>query len=123
MLKFIAKVWVAGEVNDLRRARKQRKKQDKLNKAEQKRLTFKNICEVEEELRKPQNRQLKKEYEKYQNGKVMSLVVFILGIVLSPFLPPLFGVSVVSLIYMIICVIKELCLMNKILLKKGTRGE
>ena len=117
MLKFIAKVWVAGEVNDLRIARKQRKKQEKINKAEQKRLMFKNICEVEEELRKPQNRQLKKEYEKYQNGKAISLVVFILSIALSPFLLPLFGVSAISLVYMIICAIKERCLMNKILIK------
>lgn len=119
MLKFIAKVWIAGEVNDLRRARKQRKKQEKLNKMEQKRLMFKNICEVEEELRKPQNRQLKKEYEKYQNGKAISLVVFILSIVLSAFLPPLFGMSVISLIYMIICVIKERYIINKISIKGG----
>lgn len=106
MLKFIGKVWIAGEVNDFRKARKERKRQEKLAGKERQRLRMANICKVEEALRQPKNRRLRKEYEKYENMRGLSLIIAIMSGVFMAFIPPLLLISIGAIINMTRCIIK-----------------
>lgn len=115
MFKFLAKVWVAGELNDYRKARREKKRLKQLDKKERQRVRMANICKVEETLRQPKNRRLRMEYEKYENRKALSLILAIMSNVFMAFFPPLFIVSIGAVIEMIRCMIKIEVISYKVL--------
>lgn len=108
MIKFIAKVLIAGELNDLRREAKKRNIKRKEAKEIEKILLYKLMNKAEEELEKDNNRDLKVRYESNINKKIIEVIVLIASIILSCFHPIFFMFTLTSVIRIIACVIEEL---------------
>ena len=104
MLKFITKVWVAGEINDYRRDRKKRKIEQKRIKRERR---IRNVAEIGiiDEIVK-NDKEKKKEWEDTQNKLVISALTFFVSLIASFVFIPLFFVALVDLIYMIVVAFK-----------------
>lgn len=104
MLKFITKVWVAGEINDYRRDRKKRKIEQKRIKRERR---IRNVAEIGiiDEIVK-NDKEKKKEWEDTQNKLVLSSLVFFLSIIISLFFVPMFFVALIDIVYIIVMAFK-----------------
>ena len=104
MLKFITKVWVAGEINDYRRDRKKRKIEQKRIKRERR---IRNVAEIGiiDEIVK-NDKEKKKEWEDTQNKLVLSSLVFFLSLIISLFFVPMFFVALIDIVYMIVMAFK-----------------
>lgn len=88
MLKFLTKVWVAGEVNDFRRSYKKRKAVKKNNK---RRINKEILVEI--------SKQGKLEtYSEYYSRGAIQMISGGIGILLAPFLPPLVIISPITFI-------------------------
>lgn len=104
MFKFIAKVWVAGEVNDFRRDRKKRKIQEKQERKLRRQRNVAELGMVDEIVKN--DVAAKKEWEMIQNKLVMGVLIFVISLALSLFVIPFFAVAVLDILYMIILAIK-----------------
>ncbi len=104
MFKFLAKVWMAGEINDYRRDRKKRKIEQKRIKRERR---IRNVAEIGiiDEIVK-NDKEKKKEWEDVQNKLVISALVFFISLIGSFMFIPLFFVALVDIFYMIILAFK-----------------
>lgn len=104
MFKFLAKVWVAGEINDYRRDRKKRKIEQKRIKRERR---IRNVAEIGiiDEIVK-NDKEKKKEWEDVQNKLVLSSLVFFLSIIISLFFVPMFFVALIDIVYVIVMAFK-----------------
>lgn len=104
MLKFITKVWVAGEINDYRRDRKKRKIEQKRIKRERR---IRNVAEIGiiDEIVK-NDKEKKKEWEDTQNKLVLSSLVFFLSLIISLFFVPMFFVALIDIVYVIVMAFK-----------------
>ena len=104
MLKFITKVWVAGEINDYRRDRKKRKIEQKRIKRERR---IRNVAEIGiiDEIVK-NDKEKKKEWEDTQNKLVLSSLVFLLSLIISLFFVPMFFVALIDIVYVIVMAFK-----------------
>ncbi len=104
MLKFITKVWVAGEINDYRRDRKKRKIEQKKTKREKRIRNVAEIGMVDEIVRNDKSK--KKEWESIQNKLAISALVFFISLIGSFMFIPLFFAALVDIFYMIILAFK-----------------
>lgn len=104
MFKFLAKVWMAGEINDYRRDRKKRKIEQKRIKRERR---IRNVAEIGiiDEIVK-NDKEKKKEWEDVQNKLVLSSLVFFLSIIISLFFVPMFFVALIDIVYVIVMAFK-----------------
>lgn len=104
MFKFLAKVWMAGEINDYRRDRKKRKIEQKRIKKEKR---IRNVAEIGiiDEIVK-NDKEKKKEWEDTQNKLVLSSLVFFLSLIISLFFVPMFFVALIDIVYMIVMAFK-----------------
>ena len=104
MFKFLAKVWMAGEINDYRRDRKKRKIEKKRIKKEKR---IRNVAEIGiiDEIVK-NDKEKKKEWEDTQNKLVLSSLVFFLSLIISLFFVPMFFVALIDIVYMIVMAFK-----------------
>ena len=104
MFKFLAKVWMAGEINDYRRDRKKRKIEQKRIKRERR---IRNVAEIGiiDEIVK-NDKEKKKEWEDTQNKLVLSSLVFFLSLIISLFFVPMFFVALIDIVYMIVMAFK-----------------
>lgn len=104
MFKFLAKVWMAGEINDYRRERKKRKIEQKRIKRERR---IRNVAEIGiiDEIVK-NDKEKKKEWEDTQNKLVLSSLVFLLSLIISLFFVPMFFVALIDIVYMIVMAFK-----------------
>ena len=98
MFKFLAKVWMAGEINDYRRERKKRKIEQKRIKKEKRIRNVAEIGMVDEAK--------KKEWETIQTKLVISALIFFTSLIASLVFIPLFFVALVDIFYMIILAFK-----------------
>lgn len=88
MLKFLTKVWVAGEVNDFRRSYKKRKT---VKKNDKRRINKEILVEI--------SKQGKLEtYSEYYGRGAIQMISGGIGILLAPFLPPLVIISPITFI-------------------------
>lgn len=104
MFKFLAKVWMAGEINDYRRDRKKRKIEQKRIKRERRIRNVAEIGMVDEAVKNDKFK--KKEWEDIQNKLVISALVFFVSLIGSFMFIPLFFVALVDIFYMIILAFK-----------------
>ena len=104
MLKFITKVWVAGEINDYRRDRKKRKIQEKQEKKLRRQRNVAELGMVDEAVKNDKSK--KKEWEGIQNKLVIAALVFFVSLIGSFMFIPLFFVALVDIFYMIILAFK-----------------
>lgn len=104
MFKFLAKVWMAGEINDYRRDRKKRKIEQKRIKRERRIRNVAEIGIIDEIVRNDKSK--KKEWESIQNKLVISALVFFVSLIASFIFIPLFFVALVDIFYMIILAFK-----------------
>ena len=104
MLKFITKVWVAGEINDYRRDRKKRKIQEKQEKKLRRQRNVAELGMVDEIVK--DDVAAKKEWEMTQNKLVIAALVFFVSLIGSFMFIPLFFVALVDIFYMIILAFK-----------------
>lgn len=104
MFKFLAKVWMAGEINDYRRDRKKRKIEQKRIKREKRIRNVAEIGMVDEAVKNDKSK--KKEWEDVQNKLVISALVFFVSLIGSFMFIPLFFVALVDIFYMIILAFK-----------------
>lgn len=104
MFKFLAKVWMAGEINDYRRDRKKRKIEQKRIKKEKRIRNVAEIGMVDEIVRN--DKEKKKEWENTQNKLVLSSLVFFLSLIISLFFVPMFFVALIDIVYMIVMAFK-----------------
>ena len=104
MFKFLAKVWMAGEINDYRRDRKKRKIQEKQEKKLRRQRNVAELGMVDEIVK--DDVAAKKEWEMTQNKLAMSSLVFVISLALSVFVIPFFLVAVLDIFYMILLAIK-----------------
>ena len=104
MFKFLAKVWMAGEINDYRRDRKKRKIEQKRIKKEKRIRNVAEIGMVDEIVRN--DKEKKKEWEDTQNKLVLSSLVFFLSLIISLFFVPMFFVTLIDIVYMIVMAFK-----------------
>lgn len=104
MFKFLAKVWMAGEINDYRRDRKKRKIEQKRIKKEKRIRNVAEIGMVDEIVRNDKSK--KKEWESIQNKLTISVLVFFISLIGSFMFIPLFFVALVDIFYMIILAFK-----------------
>lgn len=104
MFKFLAKVWMAGEINDYRRDRKKRKIEQKRIKRERRIRNVAEIGMVDEAVKNDKFK--KKEWESIQNKLVISALVFFVSLIASFIFIPLFFVALVDIFYMIILAFK-----------------
>ena len=104
MFKFLAKVWMAGEINDYRRDRKKRKIEQKRIKRERR---IRNVAEIGiiDEIVK-NDKEKKKEWEDTQNKLVLSSLVFFLSLIISLFFVPMFFVALIDIVYVIVMAFK-----------------
>lgn len=104
MFKFLAKVWMAGEINDYRRDRKKRKIEQKRIKRERR---IRNVAEIGiiDEIVK-NDKEKKKEWEDVQNKLVLSSLVFFLSLIISLFFVPMFFVALIDIVYVIVMAFK-----------------
>ena len=104
MFKFLAKVWMAGEINDYRRDRKKRKIEQKRIKKEKR---IRNVAEIGiiDEIVK-NDKEKKKEWEDTQNKLVLSSLVFFLSLIISLFFVPMFFVALIDIVYMVVMAFK-----------------
>ena len=104
MFKFLAKVWMAGEINDYRRDRKKRKIEQKRIKREGR---IRNVAEIGiiDEIVK-NDKEKKKEWEDTQNKLVLSSLVFFLSLIISLFFVPMFFAALIDIVYMIVMAFK-----------------
>ena len=104
MFKFLAKVWMAGEINDYRRDRKKRKIEQKRIKRERR---IRNVAEIGiiDEIVK-NDKEKKKEWEDTQNKLVLSSLVFLLSLIISLFFVPMFFVALIDIVYVIVMAFK-----------------
>lgn len=104
MFKFLAKVWMAGEINDYRRDRKKRKIEQKRIKRERRIRNVAEIGMVDEIVRN--DKEKKKEWEDTQNKLVLSSLVFFLSLIISLFFVPMFFVALIDIVYVIVMAFK-----------------
>lgn len=104
MFKFLAKVWMAGEINDYRRDRKKRKIEQKRIKRERRIRNVAEIGIIDEIVRN--DKEKKKEWEDTQNKLVLSSLVFFLSLIISLFFVPMFFVALIDIVYMIVMAFK-----------------
>ena len=104
MFKFLAKVWIAGEINDYRRDRKKRKIEQKRIKREKRIRNVAEIGMVDEAVKNDKSK--KKEWEGIQNKLAMSSLIFVISLALSVFVIPFFLVAVLDIFYIILLAIK-----------------
>ena len=104
MFKFLAKVWMAGEINDYRRDRKKRKIQEKQEKKLRRQRNVAELGMVDEIVK--DDVAAKKEWEMTQNKLVIAALVFFVSLIGSFMFIPLFFVALVDIFYMIILAFK-----------------
>ena len=104
MFKFLAKVWMAGEINDYRRDRKKRKIQEKQQKKLRRQRNVAELGMVDEIVK--DDVAAKKEWEMTQNKLVIAALVFFVSLIGSFMFIPLFFVALVDIFYMIILAFK-----------------
>lgn len=104
MFKFLAKVWMAGEINDYRRDRKKRKIEQKRIKRERRIRNVAEIGMVDEAVKN--DKEKNKEWEDTQNKLVLSSLVFFLSLIISLFFVPMFFVALIDIVYMIVMAFK-----------------
>lgn len=104
MFKFLAKVWMAGEINDYRRDRKKRKIQEKQEKKLRRQRNVAELGMVDEIVKDDKSK--KKEWEMTQNKLVIAALVFFVSLIGSFMFIPLFFVALVDIFYMIILAFK-----------------
>lgn len=100
MLRFITKVWIAGEINDFRRNRKRRKIKERQIREERKVRNIAEIGMVDEIVKNDKAKE--KEWETIQNKLVVSALIFFVSLIASFVFIPLFFVALVDIFYMII---------------------
>ena len=100
MFKFMAKVWMAGEINDFRRDRKKRKAREKHIREERRIRNVAEIGMVDEIVKNDEAK--KKEWETIQNKLVVSALIFFVSLIASFVFIPLFFVALVDIFYMMI---------------------
>lgn len=104
MFKFLAKVWMAGEINDFRRDRKRRKAREKQMRKERRIRNVAEIGMVDEIVKNDEAK--KKEWETIQAKLVISALVFFASLIAGLVFIPLFFVALVDIFYMIILAFK-----------------
>ena len=104
MFKFLAKIWMAGEINDYRRDRKKRKIQEKQEKKLRRQRNVAELGMVDEIVK--DDVAAKKEWEMTQNKLVIAALVFFVSLIGSFMFIPLFFVALVDIFYMIILAFK-----------------
>ena len=104
MFKFLAKVWMAGEINDYRRDRKKRKIQEKQEKKLRRQRNVAELGMVDEIVK--DDVAAKKEWEMTQNKLVIAALVFFVSLIGSFMFIPLFFVALIDIFYMIILAFK-----------------
>ncbi len=115
MLKFITKVWVAGEVNDFRINRKKRKQEQKQLKEFEKQQRVAELGIIEEKIKG--NEVLESEYRKVGNRFSITALILLLSIVLTLFFPFIILIGVLDAPIGLYYAIKLSCLKKKILSK------
>ncbi len=113
MLKFITKVWVAGEVNDFRINRKKRKQEQKQLKKAERQQRVAELGIIEEKIKG--NEVLKSEYRKVGNRFSITALILILSIPIAVFFPPIVLVGILDAPIGLYYAIKLTRLKNKIL--------
>ena len=83
MLKFITKIWVAGEINDFRRNRKKRKQQEKILKQNKAQQRVAELGVIEEKIKG--NNDLEVKYKRIGNCFSISAFIIILSLFLTLF--------------------------------------
>lgn len=104
MFKFLAKVWMAGEINDYRRERKKRKVRERQMREERRLRNVAEVGMVDEIVKNDEVK--KKEWETIQNKLVVSTLIFFVSLIASFIFIPLFFVALVDIFYMIILAFK-----------------
>ena len=85
MLKFITKIWVAGEINDFRRNRKKRKQQEKILKQNKAQQRVAELGIIEEKIKRDND--LDAKYKRIGNCFSISALIIILSLFLTLFFP------------------------------------
>lgn len=85
MLKFITKIWVAGEINDFRRNRKKRKQQEKILKQNKAQQRVVELGVIEERIKGDNDLEVK--YKRIGNRFSISAFIIILSLFLTLFSP------------------------------------
>ena len=104
MFKFLAKVWMAGEINDYRRERKKRKVRERQMREERRLRNVAEVGMVDEIVKNDEAK--KKEWETIQTKLVISALIFFTSLIVSLVFIPLFFVALVDIFYMIILAFK-----------------
>ncbi len=104
MFKFLAKVWMAGEINDFRRDRKKRKAREKQMRKERRIRNVAEIGMVDEIVKNDEAK--KKEWETIQAKLVISALVFFASLIASFVFIPLFFVALIDIFYIIVIAFK-----------------
>ncbi|QYC53116.1 hypothetical protein [Clostridium phage CPQ4] len=95
MLKFITKIWVAGEINDFRRNRKKRKQQEKILKQNKAQQRVAELGIIEEKIKG--NNDLEVKYKRIGNRFSISALIIILSLFLTLFFPFAIIIGIVNI--------------------------
>lgn len=113
MFGFLAKVFIAGELNDFRKQRKVKRREKRLAKREDRRKRVVELGTIEEKIK--DNELMKEKYRKITNRFVKSVLVLVLSFVLGFILIPCFLVTVLSMPIALYYAIRVACIKKQIL--------
>lgn len=117
MLKFITKVWVAGEVNDFRINRKKRKQEQKQLKKAERQQRIVELGEIERILEEnnENSKRLSLEWRMCQHNFLCSFVLFLISSFIGMFFPFVLALTIIDMPLALYYAIKLTRLKNKIL--------
>lgn len=95
MLKFITKIWVAGEMNDFRRNRKKRKQQEKILKQNKAQQRVAELGVIEERIKGDNDLEVK--YKRIGNRFSISALIIMLSLFLTLFFPFAIIIGIVNI--------------------------
>lgn len=104
MFKFLARVWIAGEISDYRRERKKRKARERQMREERRLRNIAEVGKVDEIVKNDEAK--RKEWEDIQAKFVISTLIFFASLIVSFAFVPLFFVALVDIFYMIVLAFK-----------------